>query len=90
MVVKCPVCKKQWDSSLKVARHIFGTGDRAHKAWVNSQGVSFTDLLIRQATASGNQSFLILGDIIEKAQASVSENLPDARREAHMRAARAE
>jgi hypothetical protein len=47
---------------------VFGTGDKAHKAWVNSQGVSFTDLLIRQATASGNQSFLILAEIIEKAR----------------------
>jgi hypothetical protein len=68
MVVRCPVCRKQWDSSLKVARHIFGTGDKVHKAWVNSQGVSFTDLLIRHATASGNQSFLILAEIIDSAQ----------------------
>ncbi|OPY62401.1 MAG: hypothetical protein A4E57_04002 [Syntrophorhabdaceae bacterium PtaU1.Bin034] len=68
MEVKCPVCKKQWNSSLKVARHVFGTGDKPHKAWVNSQGVSFTDLLIRQATASNNESFMILAEIIEKAQ----------------------
>ena len=68
MVIMCPVCKKQWDSSLKVARHVFGTGDKVHKTWVNSQGVSFTDLLIRQATASGNQSFMILAEIIETAQ----------------------
>ncbi len=71
MVIKCPVCKKQWNSSLKVARHVFGTGDKVHKAWVNSQGVSFTDLLIRQATAEGNQSFLILAAIIEEAQGNV-------------------
>ena len=64
----CPVCKKQWNASLKVARHIFGTGDKAHRAWVNSQRVSFTDLLIRQATASGNESFMILAKIIERAQ----------------------
>jgi hypothetical protein len=68
MAMRCPVCNKQYETSLKTARHIFGTGDKVHKKWVNSQGVSFTDLLIRQATASGNQSFLILADIIEKAQ----------------------
>jgi hypothetical protein len=68
MAMRCPVCNKQYESSLKVARHVFGTGDKVHKAWVNSRGVSFTDLLIRQATASGNQSFLILAGIIEKAQ----------------------
>ena len=28
MDVKCPVCKKQRNSSMKVARHIFGTGDK--------------------------------------------------------------
>jgi len=85
MVIKCPVCLKQWDSSLKVARHVFGTGDKVHKTWVNSRGVSFTDLLIRQATGSGNQSFLILAEIIEKAQADLSEDQPDACQKTDMR-----
>ncbi|OPY74955.1 MAG: hypothetical protein A4E63_00554 [Syntrophorhabdus sp. PtaU1.Bin050] len=71
MDIKCPVCKKQWNSSLKVARHIFGTGDKVHKAWVNSQGVSFTGLLIQQATESGNRGFMILAEIIEKSQDGV-------------------
>ena len=71
MDFKCPVCKKQWSASLKVARHIFGTGDKAHKAWVNSQGVSFMHLLIRQATDSGNESFMILAKIIESAQDTI-------------------
>ncbi len=66
--VECPVCKKQRNTSLQVARHIFGTGDKVHKTWVNSQGVSFTDLLIQQAMAPGNQSFMILAEIIEKAR----------------------
>jgi hypothetical protein len=62
------VCKKQWNSSLKVARHIFGTGDKPHRAWVNNQGVSFTGLLILQAMESGNRGFMILAEIIENAQ----------------------
>jgi hypothetical protein len=68
MDVKCPVCKKQRNSSMKIARHIFGTGDKSHKVWVNSQGVSFTDLLIQQATESGNWGFDTLAEIVEKAQ----------------------
>jgi hypothetical protein len=71
MIVKCPVCKKQWDSSLKVARHVFGTGDKAHKAWVNSQGVSFTGLLIIQARESDNRGFMTLAEIIENAQDNI-------------------
>jgi hypothetical protein len=68
MAVKCPVCEKQRNSSLKAARHIFGTGDRHHKAWVNSQGVSYTDLLIRQAIETGNRGFIALAEIIERSQ----------------------
>ncbi len=71
MDIKCPVCKKQWNSSLKVARHVFGTGDKAHKTWVNSQGVSFTGLLIQQATESGNRGFTTLAEIIEDAQDTI-------------------
>ena len=66
MDFECPVCKKHRNTSLKVARHIFGTGDQPHRAWVNSQGVSFTDLLIMQATEPGNRGFMILAEIIEK------------------------
>ncbi|MDR3567064.1 MAG: hypothetical protein P4L43_03460 [Syntrophobacteraceae bacterium] len=72
MYLKCPVCKKEWNASLKVARHIFGNGDKAHRAWVNSQGVSFTDLLIRQATGSGNQGFMVLAKIVESSQDGTS------------------
>ena len=68
MDIKCPVCKKQWNSSLKVARHVFGTGDMTHKTWVNSQGVSFTGLLIQQAMEPGNRGFTTLAEIIEEAQ----------------------
>ena len=68
MDVMCPVCKKQRNSSMKIARHIFGTGDKSHRVWVNSQGVSFTDLLIQQATESGNHGFNTLARIIEQAQ----------------------
>ena len=71
MEPKCPVCKKQYKNSLKVARHIFGTGDKTHRTWVNSQNVSFTGLLIMQAVESGNRGFMILADIIENMQGQI-------------------
>jgi hypothetical protein len=68
MPFKCPACKKQWDVSLQVARHIFGTGDKAHRAWVESVGLSYVDLLVEQATNPGNKSYLTVAEAVEKAQ----------------------
>ena len=53
---------------MKVARHIFGTGDKPHRGWVDSQGVSFTDLLIQQAMETGNRGFATLAQLVERAQ----------------------
>jgi hypothetical protein len=47
---------------------MFGTGDKQHRAWVEAQGLSFIDLLIEQATTPGNKSYVILAEMIEKAQ----------------------
>ena len=69
MSFKCPVCKtKEWPYSFQVARHIFGTGDQKHRAWVESQGVSFADLLVQQATSSGNESYETVAKLVENAQ----------------------
>jgi hypothetical protein len=68
MSVKCPVCKKEWNASLQVARHIFGTGDKPHKAWVDAQGVSFVDLMVEQATNPGIASYQKVADLVQKAQ----------------------
>ena len=72
MNFKCPVCKKEWNSSLQVARHMFGTGDKPHKAWVDeqgkTQGFTFIDLMIEQATTPGNKSYVTLAEVIEKTQ----------------------
>jgi len=68
MAFKCPVCKKQWEGSLQVARHIFGTGDKPHRAWVESQGESFAELLVQQATNPGNASYETVAKLVEKAQ----------------------
>ena len=73
--VKCPVCGKQakTGSSIDCARHMFGVGDKPHRAWVEAQGLSFIDLLIEQATTPGNKSYLILAEVIEKAQGKQAE-----------------
>jgi hypothetical protein len=47
---------------------MFGTGDKQHRAWVEAQGLSFIDLLIEQATTPGNKSYIVLAEMIEKAQ----------------------
>lgn len=68
--VICPVCgkKAKTGSAIDCARHMFGTGDKPHRDWVNAQGLSFIDLLIEQATTSGNKSYEILAEVIKKAQ----------------------
>ncbi len=68
MSFKCPACKKEWNSSLQVARHMFGTGDKAHRQWVESQGHSYIDLLLAQISEPGNKSYETLSALIEKAQ----------------------
>jgi hypothetical protein len=69
--VICPVCgkKAKTGSAIDCARHMFGTGDKPHKDWVNAQGLSFIDLLIEQATTPGNKSYQVLAEVIEKATA---------------------
>ncbi len=68
----CPVCgkKAKTGSAIDCARHMFGTGDQPHRKWVDahvaSQGLSFIDLLIEQATTPGNRSYVLLGEIIQK------------------------
>jgi hypothetical protein len=75
--IKCPVCgkKAKTGSAIDCARHMFGTGDKPHKAWVDEQGkakgFSFIDLMIEQATTPGNKSYITLAELIEKAQGSL-------------------
>ncbi|HOP85606.1 MAG TPA: hypothetical protein PLM71_02355 [Syntrophorhabdaceae bacterium] len=68
MNYKCPVCKKEWPTSLQVARHIFGTGDKPHREWVGSKGYSYIDLLLEQVSAPGNKSYEIMSKLVEEEQ----------------------
>lgn len=64
----CPVCgkKAKTGSAIDCARHMFGTGDKPHRQWVDAQGLSFIDLLIEQATTPGNKSYETLAEVILK------------------------
>jgi hypothetical protein len=66
--IYCPICNKKakTGSAIDCARHIFGTGDQPHRKWVDSQGLSFIDLMIDQATTPGNKSYQILADAVLK------------------------
>jgi hypothetical protein len=71
--VKCPVCgkKAKTGSAIDCAKHIFGIGDKPHRAWVEAQGLSFIDLLIQQVATPGNKSDVTLAEFIEKAQGKI-------------------
>jgi hypothetical protein len=66
--IKCPVCgkKAKTGSAIDCARHMFGTGDKPHRQWVDAQGLSFIDLMIEQATTPGNKSYEVLAQAILK------------------------
>jgi hypothetical protein len=67
---KCPVCGKEakTGSAIDCARHMFGTGDKPHRAWFEAQGLSYIDLLLQQATEPGNKAYVAVAELIEKAQ----------------------
>ena len=78
MPFKCPVCMKQWDASIQVARHIFGTNDPRHHGWTDKIGEkeggwSFDDLLIDQITKPGNIAYETIAEMVEKYQPTPEE-----------------
>lgn len=66
MSYHCPVCNKVSFSALDLARHMVGRGDKVHRDWMKSKGVSYSELLIRQLKSFGNEGFKVLEDILEK------------------------
>jgi len=45
-----------------------GTGDKKHRDWLASEGENYGDLLVLQATNPGNASYMVVANLIEKAQ----------------------
>jgi hypothetical protein len=75
MSVICPVCKREWGTSIQIAKHIFGTNDAPHHKWVDEQGMTFgytfDDLLIDQVTQPGNTAYETLAALVDNAQRSI-------------------
>ncbi len=66
MGYRCPACKKIWPTTMDLARHMLGTGDKAHRDWISSQGYSYIELLLKQTMEPGNKGYKILSELLEK------------------------
>ncbi len=67
MAYKCPVCNKVWPNTRELARHILGTGDKPHKDWIGSKGLSFADLLLM-----GSKGYQTLSELLEREAENVN------------------
>jgi hypothetical protein len=63
---KCPACIKVGNTSLDLARHMMGRGDKIHRDWINSQGLSYAELLGLQMRSFGGEGFHKLAELLEK------------------------
>lgn len=75
MKYKCPVCGKMAKTGTAVdcARHMFGTGDKAHRAWFEAQGLSYIDLLLSQTSEPGNKAYITVAELLEKSEAAQAD-----------------
>lgn len=72
-VYKCPVCIKVSNTSLDLARHMMGRGDKVHRDWINGHGLSYAELLGMQMRSFGGEGFHTLAGLLEK-EAKVDES----------------
>ena len=66
MSYHCPVCDKVSGTSLDLARHMIGRGDKVHRDWINSKGFRFSELLAMQFRAFGGEGYKTLADLLER------------------------
>jgi hypothetical protein len=72
MSYKCPVCIKISTTSMDLARHMIGRGDKEHRDWINTKGFKYSDLLTMQFRSFGLEGYKPLSDLLEK-EAKVKE-----------------
>ena len=41
-------------------------GDKTHREWIDSKGLSFANLMLTQSTEPGNRGYKTLSDLLEK------------------------
>ncbi len=66
MVYKCPVCIKVSSTSLDLARHMIGRGDKEHRDWINSKGFKYSEFLAMQFRSFGGEGYKALAGLLEK------------------------
>ncbi len=66
MSYHCPVCKKVSSTSLDLARHMCGRGDKEHRDWIQSKGFKYSELLAMQFKSFGGEGYKALSELVEK------------------------
>jgi hypothetical protein len=66
MSYKCPVCIKVSKSSMDLARHMMGRGDKVHRDWIVSKGFKYSELLTLQIKSFGGEGYKALSEVLEK------------------------
>lgn len=66
MSYHCPACIKVSDTSLDLARHMIGRGDKVHRDWINSKGFKYSELLALQFKSFGGEGYKALSQLLEK------------------------
>jgi len=66
MSYRCPVCIKVSATSLDLARHMIGRGDKVHRDWINSKGFKYSELLALQFKSFGGEGYKALSQLLEK------------------------
>jgi hypothetical protein len=66
MSYHCPVCNKVSPSSLDLARHMLGRGDKVHRDWIYSKGFKYSELLKLQIQSFGGEGYKALAELLEK------------------------
>ena len=53
MSYHCPVCNKVSSTSMDLAKHMIGRGDKVHRDCINAKGLKYSELLAMQFKSFG-------------------------------------
>ena len=66
MSYHCPVCNKVSSTSMDLAKHMIGRGDKVHRDWINAKGLKYSELLVMQFRSFGSEGYKTLANMLEK------------------------
>jgi len=66
MSYNCPVCNKVSSTSMDLAKHMIGRGDKIHRDWISAKGLKYSELLAMQFRSFGGEGYKTLADMLEK------------------------